>query len=112
MTTRDYLGAFEELVLLAVARLGETGYGMTLRQEIQERTGRDPSIGSVYSTLERLEGKGLISSSEGEPTPVRGGRARRHFRVEPAGVQALQDARRTHEVMWDGLELDGARDSA
>jgi DNA-binding PadR family transcriptional regulator len=111
MGKSDYLGAFEELVLLAVARLGEDGYGMTLRTEIQERTGRDVSIGSVYSTLERLEAKQLVVSREGDPTPVRGGRARRHFQVAPDGVRALQNSRAASERMWEGLDL-GAADRA
>lgn len=105
MAKGDYLGAFEQLVLLAVARLGEDGYGMTLRTEIRERTGRDASIGSVYSTLERLEAKQLVVSREGDPTPTRGGRARRFFRLAPEGIRALQDSRTHSERMWEGLDL-------
>lgn len=112
MAKGDYLGAFEELVLLAVARLGEEGYGMTLRTEIRERTGRDPSIGSVYSTLERLEAKQLVVSREGEPTPTRGGRARRFFQLAPAGVRALRESRTTSQRMWEDLELGAPADRA
>lgn len=99
------LGEFEQLVLLAVARLGDEGYGVTLRQEIERRTGRSPAIGAVYATLERLEAKGCVSSYDGEATPVRGGRARRHYRLEPAGIDALRAARRDLDRMWDGVDL-------
>jgi len=104
MGKRDLLGAFEQLVLLAVARLKGQGYGVTLRKEIAGRTGRDVSIGSVYSTLGRLESKGLLTSSESEPSPVRGGRARRLFRVEEAGMRALWESRKMIDAMWDGLD--------
>jgi PadR family transcriptional regulator len=105
----DFLGEFEQVVLLAVARLGDEGYGVTVRREIQRRTGRDVSVGSVYATLARLEEKGLIASREGESSPRRGGRARRHFRVEPAGVVALEAARGMLDRMWDGVELRAGR---
>lgn len=104
----SYLGEFEQLVLLAVARLGAEGYGVTIRREIERRTGREVTIGAVYATLSRLEEKGLVSSFEGEPEPRRGGRARRHFRLDPAGVEALRDARGMIERMWKGLDLDAA----
>ena len=98
-----FLGEFEQLVLLAVLRLEGDGYGMTVRREIQRRTGRDVTIGAVYATLERLETKGHLSSWEGESTPVRGGRARRHFRVEPRGRKALDDSKHMLERMWEGI---------
>jgi len=100
-----YLGEFEQLVLLAVARLGEAGYGVTVRQEIEGRTGRDASLGSVYATLERLEAKGYVASFEGEPTAERGGRCRRHYRLVPAGAEALELSRRMLEGMWEGAQL-------
>jgi len=106
MAKGDYLGAFEQLVLLAVARLGDGGYGMTLRQEIESRTGRGVSIGSVYSTLERLEAKGYLASMDGESTPVRGGRARRYFQIAPEGARALLRSRESVDQMWDGLDLE------
>ena len=108
MASNELLGTFELVVLLAVARLGGDGYGVTLRREIERRTGRDVAVGSVYATLARLEEKGFVTSREGEPTPVRGGRARKHFRVEPAGVEALASTRGALERLWDGLELGGA----
>jgi PadR family transcriptional regulator PadR len=83
------LGQFEELVLLALLRLGENAYGVPIRREIAERTGRDVSFGAVYTTLERLERKGYVKSWVGEPTPERGGRAKRYFRIEAPGKSAL-----------------------
>ena len=105
MARGQFLGEFEQVVLLAVARLGDEGYGVTIRQEIERRTGRSPAIGAVYATLERLESKGCVSSYDGESSPVRGGRARRHYRLEPAGIDALRAARRVLDRMWDGVDL-------
>lgn len=101
-----HLGELEQLVLLAVARLEGEGYGVTLRREIEERAGRRCSLGAVYTTLDRLETKGYVSSREGEPTAERGGRAKRLFRIEPPGARALVVARRVLDRMWDGLEPD------
>ena len=109
MTDRFYLGEFEQVVLLAVAHLGGDGYGVTIRSEIERRGGRDVSIGAVYATLDRLERKGLISSREGEPTAERGGRARRHFALERAGVQALRRTQRMLAAMWADVELGTPR---
>lgn len=105
MSRGRFLGEFEQVVLLAVARLGDEGYGVTIGREIERRTGRSSAIGAVYATLERLEGKGCVSSYDGEATPVRGGRARRHYRLEPAGIEALRSARRVLDRMWDGVDL-------
>jgi DNA-binding PadR family transcriptional regulator len=91
----DQLGRFEELVLLALVRLRENAYGVTIRREIAERTGRDVSFGAVYTTLERLQTKGYVSSRIGEPTPERGGRAKRYFRIEAPGIRALNETRET-----------------
>ncbi len=99
------LGSFEHLVLLAVARLGQDGYGVTIRHEIERRTGRAVAAGAVYVTLDRLEEKGYVASWEGEATARRGGRAKRHFRLRPAGARALRASRRLLERMWEGLEL-------
>lgn len=107
----DFLGEFEQVVLLAVARLEGEGYGVSVRREIERRTGRDVTVGSVYATLARLEAKGLLVSWEGDPTPRRGGRARRHFRILPAGAEALEASRGMMERMWDGVAFDGAPDS-
>ena len=102
----SFLGEFEQIVLLSVAQLAEDGYGVTVRKEIERRTGRDVTIGAVYATLSRLEEKGLASSYEGEAEARRGGRARRHFLVEPAGVRALEASRGMLDAMWDGLDLE------
>lgn len=107
MGRRDYLGEFEQVVLLAVARLEEEAYGMAIRQEITDRTGRDVGIGSVYSALDRMENKGFISSDLGDPTPERGGKAKRFYRLEREGVLALRRAREMFASLWDGLVLDG-----
>lgn len=97
----------ETIILLAVARLEGLGYGVTIREEIQRVAERDVSVGSVYQALDRLEGRGLVESREGEPTPVRGGRAPRHFRITAAGAGAVTAARAMMERLWSGLELDG-----
>jgi len=78
---RAYLGEFELMVLLAVIRLGEDAYGVPISREIEQRSGREAALGSVYGALERLEEKGLVRSRLGERTPERGGRAKRFFRV-------------------------------
>ena len=90
------LGSLEHIVLLAVMRLGADAYGMTVRREIEAVTGRDLSIGAVYATLVRLESKGFIKSHSGEPTPERGGRAKRYFSMTARGAGAL---RNTHEII-------------
>jgi len=102
MTKRDYLGEFEQLVLLAVMRLGPGSYGVTIRQEIEARSGRDVSLGAIYPTLERLEKKGYVSSHVGKPTGERGGRARRHYALEPAGDKALRRSWKILASLWDG----------
>jgi PadR family transcriptional regulator, regulatory protein PadR len=88
-----YLGEFEQLVLLAVLRLGHGAYAVPIRQAIEEAAARSVSRGALYTTLERLEAKGLLSSSMGEQTAERGGRARRYHAVTPAGLRALRAAR-------------------
>jgi len=108
MAGREYLGGFEQVVLLAVLRLRGDAYGMRVRQEIEERTGRRASIGAVYATLARLEGKGLVSSHDGDPTPERKGRARRYFSVTAPGVRAMNESRQTLASLWQGLRPAGA----
>jgi DNA-binding PadR family transcriptional regulator len=103
MPRGELLGSLEHIVLLAVARLGPGAYGMTVRREIEKRTGRNVSIGAVYATLERLEAKGYVSSSIGQPTAERGGRAKRHFRMEAAGDRALTASQDAIRRMADGL---------
>lgn len=104
MPPRKGLGEFEHLLLLAVLRLGEAAYGVTMRREIEDRTGRAVTLGAIYPTMDRLEKKGLVSSSMSEPTKERGGRSRRYFRLEPAGHEALNSTRQAFQAMWDGVE--------
>jgi PadR family transcriptional regulator PadR len=94
------LGEFERAVLLAVMRLGDQAYGVTIRAELQTRLGRDVSLGAVYTTLDRLADKGLASSSLGQPTPERGGRAKKFFSVEARGIEALRHSRRASDAIW------------
>jgi DNA-binding PadR family transcriptional regulator len=112
MARRGTLGEFEEVVLLAVARLDGQGYGVTLHREIEARTGRSPALGAVYATLERLEAKGCVRSRAGEKTPVRGGRARRHFALTAEGARALRETRAALERLWEGLDLGPSRRGA
>jgi PadR family transcriptional regulator, regulatory protein PadR len=98
------LGELEQLVLLALIRLGADAYGVTVHQEIQQRTGRDMSFATIYTTLGRLENKGFAESFVGDPTPERGGRAKKHFSVTPTGKQALQQSLRALRTMARGLD--------
>jgi DNA-binding PadR family transcriptional regulator len=88
----DHLGRFEHVLLLAVLRLGDEAYGMTIRREIARHTRRDIAVGAIYTGLARLERRGLVKSWLGEPTAERGGRAKRHYRVLAAGRKALAKA--------------------
>ena len=99
-----YLGEFELIVLLAVVRLGPDAYGMRIWQEIESQTGRSVIIGAVYAALERLERKGCVASWMGDPTPERGGRAKRHFRIGRKGLAAIERSRRILTSMWAGLD--------
>src|SRR5262245_33120804 len=99
------LGEFEQLILLAILRLGEGAYGVTIRAELVERAGRAVAPGALYTALERLETKGLVASRMGDPTPQRGGRAKRYVTVTATGTQALTRAMEAYERLLDGLEL-------
>ena len=103
MPRGELLGSLEHIVLLALLQLGDNAYGMTVRREIEGRTGRNLSIGAVYATLERLETKGYVSSYTGEPTMERGGRAKRLFQIEAAGRQALRASQGAIRKMTVGL---------
>ena len=109
MSRNDFLGEFEQIVLLTVARLGDEGYGMAIRQDIEDRVQRSVAIGSVYAALDRMERKGLLHSDVGDPTPVRGGRAKRFYSLLPAGAEALRRSRALLDGLWQGLELDPER---
>jgi PadR family transcriptional regulator PadR len=105
MSSRDYLGEFEHIVILAMFRLGERAYGVTVRQEIAARVGRDVSIGAIYATLDRLEAKGYVKSRLGEPTRERGGRSKRFFQVTAKGVSAVNRTHHALQSLIDGLDF-------
>jgi PadR family transcriptional regulator PadR len=108
MAKREFLGGFELLVLLALMRLGDDAYGVPISEAIEESSGREVAIGSVYITLERLERKGFVSSRLGEPTAERGGRAKTYFKITAKGMGAVRHARRTLLNLWKGLpQLEG-----
>jgi len=94
---------FEQQVLLAVWRLGDKAYGASVREELEIATGRDVAQGAVYITLVRLEKKGWLKSSLSDPTPVRGGKAKRYFQIVPAGIAGVKAARTAMDRLWDGL---------
>lgn len=100
------LGEFEQLVLLALVRLGHGAYGVSIHAEIVRRARRDVTVAAVYKTLERLEDKGLAVSTVGEPTAERGGRRKKYFRIQPAGRRALASALASLRRMTDGLAAD------
>src|SRR5919107_633386 len=102
--SKSSLGDFEQLVLFGVERLGEGAYGAAIRQEIHARSGRDVSINAVYTTLDRLERKGLLESWVGDPTPQRGGRRRKFYTLRPAGLTPLRQRSRPSTAMADGLQ--------
>jgi PadR family transcriptional regulator, regulatory protein PadR len=99
------LGEFEQMILLAILRLRDDAYGVTIRRELADRAGRDVVPGALYTTLERLEAKGLIASRMSDPTPQRGGRAKRLVAVTATGRQALTRAMQAYERLQEGLDL-------
>jgi DNA-binding PadR family transcriptional regulator len=102
------LGEFEQVVLLAILRLGDQAYGLSIRREIAACAERAPAPGAVYTTLDRLEDKGLVSSRYDDATPERGGRAKRYFTVTAQGVRAVTRAQRTFQRLMRGVTLPGA----
>lgn len=98
------LGEFEQVVLLAILRLSDQAYAVTVRDEIARCTGRDVSRGSIYITLDRLETKGYLKSRLADPTPERGGRAKRYYALRPRAIDALRENRRALVALWRGLE--------
>lgn len=99
----DTLGTFEHGVMLAIVRLGDEAYGRAILSEVQVRMRRDVAPGAVHATLDRLEKKRLLSSRLASGTPARGGRARRYYRLQPAGLKALNEARAAVDTLWQGL---------
>jgi len=102
-----YLGEFEQIVLLAVLRLADNAYGVSIRSEIAACTNREPAPGALYTALDRMEEKGLVRSRMGESTPQRGGRPKRFFVVTEAGRKSLIAAQRAYQSLLDGLNLLG-----
>jgi PadR family transcriptional regulator PadR len=100
----EHLGEFEQIVLLAVLRLGDDAYGVPIRREIEKRTRRSLTVGALYRTFDRLEEKGYVTSWFSDPIPERGGRSKRYFKVEPLGMRALRDSREALTAMWEGLD--------
>ena len=100
---REFLGGFELIVLLAVIKLGDEAYGVPIASEIEHSSGKRVAIGSLYLTLKRLEEKKLVSSSLGEPTATRGGRAKTYFKVTAKGLRAAAHAQRTLAALWHGV---------
>src|SRR3989441_6226075 len=106
--SREALGNFELMVLLAILRVGEDAYGVPIARELEESSGKDVLLGSVYAALDRLEGKGLVSSRVGDPTPERGGRAKKYVKVTAKGLREIRETQRTLVRLWRGLpELQG-----
>ena len=105
------LGEFEQIVLLAILRLGHKAYGVPIRAEIENRAGRRVTVGALYATLDRLESKGLLHSWFADPTPQRGGRSKRYFKLSPEGEAALAASKSALDRMWRGLRLKGASDA-
>ena len=110
MKTGHHLSDFELIAMLVLLRLGEDAYGVPIAREIEEQTKREVKLGSVYATLERLQEKGFVVSELGEPTPERGGRAKRYFRVTRQGMRKVRETRQTLIRLWQGVpELEGGR---
>jgi DNA-binding PadR family transcriptional regulator len=103
MANREHLGALELLVLLAVMRAGRNASGIPIAREVEQATGRDVALGSIYASLARLEAKGLVESELGAPTAARGGRAKAYFRATAKGLREVRDARTTLTRLWGGL---------
>lgn len=107
---REYLTDFELMLLLATLRIGDEAYGVTIAREVEASGERTVMLGAVYTGLGRLEANGLVASTVGEPTPERGGRAKRYFRVTPAGMTAIRQAKRAFTRLWSGVPgLEGGR---
>ena len=111
MKSSASLGEFEQVVLLAILRLEKQAYGVTIRSEIAACTGREPAPGALYTTLDRMEEKGIVRSWFGEATPQRGGRAKRYFALTKAGHAALVSAQEAYQSLLDGLNLFGGADA-
>jgi DNA-binding PadR family transcriptional regulator len=103
MTERSYLGEFELMLLLAIIHLGEGAYGVPISRELEKYRGKEVAVGSVYAALERLEAKGLVSSTLGDPTPERGGKAKRFLRITKQGLRQVHETRRVLTRLWQTI---------
>jgi DNA-binding PadR family transcriptional regulator len=106
--SREALGNFELMVMLAVIKVGDEAYGVPIAAQIEAATGRKVLLGSIYAALERLEAKGLVSSTIGDPTPERGGRAKKYVRVTAMGLREVHQAKRALTRLWRGVAVEGA----
>jgi len=101
--SRLHLTDFELMILLAILRIGENAYGVPIAREIEETGKRTALLGAIYAALDRLEENGLVMSSYGDPTPERGGRAKRFFKVTSKGIKAVKDTQRAFTALWSGI---------
>jgi len=101
--TRQFLTDFELMIMLAILRVGEGAYGVPIAREIEETGGRTVLLGAIYTVLDRLEQNGLVTSTMGDPTPERGGRAKRFFKVTGKGLRAVKGAQRALTALWSGI---------
>ena len=102
MTKRDYLSEFEQLVLLATIRLGENANGATIRMDLEQTADRPVAVATIYVALTRMEKRGFVRSWLSDPTPVRGGKAKKFYAVLPPGIEALRESRAVLQRMWEG----------
>jgi DNA-binding PadR family transcriptional regulator len=100
---RQHLTDFELMILLAILRIGENAYGVPIAKEIEQTGTRSVLLGAIYAALDRLEDNGLVASAYGDPTPERGGRAKRFFKVTPRGLKAVKDTQRAFTALWTGI---------
>lgn len=105
------LSSHDEILLLAILRLKDNAYGMTIRREVSKATGKNWSIGAIYDPLYRMEKKGLLESFLSEPTKERGGRSKRIFKISKKGIEALLEHKKTRERLWQGVKKKALSDS-
>lgn len=107
---RRLLTDFELMILLAILRVGDDAYGVRIARELEETAGRSAQLAAIYAALDRMESRGLVGSSLGDPTPERGGRAKRLFRVTPKGLDQTKDTQQALTALWSSLpQLRGGR---
>jgi DNA-binding PadR family transcriptional regulator len=100
---RRFLTDFELIILLAILRVGDNAYGVSIASEIEKTGGRQVLLAAIYTALDRLEDNGLVTSTYGDPTPERGGRAKRFFKVMPKGLKAVKETQRSFVSLWTGI---------